>query len=127
MRLPLMGWMTLMLVASGSVQAVSPPQQPSSSSAATSPSPSIRAVLDRYCVTCHNTRSQTAGLALDAADVSRVAAGAEVWEKVVRKLRTGDMPPAGRPSPDPATAHAVASWLETELDRAAVEKPMPGT
>ena len=85
-----------------------------------------RAVLDRYCVTCHNERLRTAGLALDTADLERVAAGAQVWEKVVTKLRTGGMPPRGRPRPDPETYDTFASWLETELDRAYATRPDPG-
>src|SRR5262245_49611963 len=59
-----------------------------------------RALLDRYCVTCHNERLKTAGLALDTLDVTNVPAGAESWEKVIRKLRAGVMPPVGRPRPD---------------------------
>ncbi len=85
-----------------------------------------RALLDRYCVTCHNERLQTAGLTLDRMDVANVSAGAEVWEKVVRKLRAGAMPPVGRPRPDKATHDGFVSWLETELDRAAVAMPNPG-
>ena len=54
-----------------------------------------RAFLDQYCVGCHNQTSKTAGLMLDQLDVSRVGLKAEIWEKVVRKLRAGMMPPAG--------------------------------
>ena len=79
-----------------------------------------------YCVTCHNSRSKTAGLELDTLDANRVADGAEQWEKVVTKLRTGEMPPPGRPRPDAASAHAVAAQLERELDAAAAAKPRPG-
>ena len=89
-------------------------------------SPPSRAVIDKYCVTCHNTRIKTAGLALDALDVGRVAEHADVWEKVVRKLRTGAMPPVGRPRPDKALSDSAASWLEASLDRAALEHPNPG-
>ena len=85
-----------------------------------------RALLDQYCVTCHNERLQTAGLTLDALDVNHVAADAEVWEKVVRKLRAGAMPPAPRPRPDEATYDGFATWLETELDRAGAVDPNPG-
>ena len=67
------------------------------STAETAAATSQRALLDQYCVTCHNERLQTAGLTLDALDVTNVAADAEVWEKVVRKLRAGAMPPAPRP------------------------------
>ena len=86
----------------------------------------VRTVLDRYCVTCHNTRLRTAGLALDTMDPARVGDHAAAWEKVVRKLRTGAMPPAGRPRPDRAAYAAVASTLETALDRAADAAPNPG-
>jgi mono/diheme cytochrome c family protein len=85
-----------------------------------------RAVLDRYCVTCHNTRLQTAGLALDTVDVATPYTNAAVWERVIRKLRTGTMPPAPRPRPDQATYDAVASWLEASIDRAAAASPNPG-
>src|SRR5438034_11578535 len=59
-----------------------------------------RTLLDRYCVTCHNQKLKTAGLRLDNIDSEHVAEAAELWEKVVRKLRTGSMPPAGAPRPD---------------------------
>ena len=87
---------------------------------------SQRALLDKYCVTCHNQKLLTAGLALDKADVTNVPAGAQVWEKVVRKLGTSSMPPLGMPRPDKPTYDAFASWLENELDRAAAAKPNPG-
>ena len=101
------------------------PQQPPASAATAAVSPE-RALLDRYCVTCHNERLRTANLTLDAMDVTNVAADAEVWEKVVRKLRAGAMPPRPRPRPDPATYDRFAAWLETELDRAAAADPNPG-
>jgi len=88
--------------------------------------PAARVVLDRYCVTCHNQNLKTGGLALDTLDVSRPSANAEAWERVIRKLRAGSMPPAGRPRPDQATYSAVASSLETEIDRAAAAYPNPG-
>ena len=87
-----------------------------------------RALLDRYCVTCHNDRLRTGGLTLDAdaVDVSDVAAHAEVWEQVVRKLRAGAMPPRPRPRPAPAAYAEFRSWLEGELDAAAAADPNPG-
>src|SRR5262249_43011302 len=100
------------------------PQGPAASSAPVSTPP--RAVLDKYCVTCHNEKLHTAGLALDAMDLAHVSDHAEVWEKVVRKLRTGAMPPPGRPRPDKANYDSTASWLETELDRTAAAHPNPG-
>jgi mono/diheme cytochrome c family protein len=111
-----------LLLASVVLRAGEPaPQGPPAPAAATD-----RAVLDRYCVTCHNTRTKTAGLALDTVDVTRVAPDAETWEKVVRKLRGRMMPPPGMPRPDEATFDALATHLEGALDRAAAERPNPG-
>jgi mono/diheme cytochrome c family protein len=85
-----------------------------------------RAMLDRYCVGCHNDRLQSGGLALDAVDAGTPAGHADVWERVIQKLRTGSMPPGGRPRPSVETYHAVAQQLETALDRAAAVTPAPG-
>jgi len=85
-----------------------------------------RALLDRYCVACHNQKLKTAGVTFDTMDVANAGADAEVWEKAVRKLRAGLMPPPGRPRPDKPTYAAFASWLEGELDRAAAGHPNPG-
>ena len=89
------------------------------------PSP-LRPVLNRYCVGCHNDRLRTAGLSLQALDAVHVAESAEVWEKVIRKVRSGAMPPPGRPRPDPPVVENVLAWLETELDGAAALDPDPG-
>ncbi len=93
---------------------------------AQTPEPPPRAVLQRYCFACHNQRARTAGLALDVLDVARPGERPEAWEAVVRKLRTGAMPPAGRPRPAPAASAAVVAWLEDALDRAARADPDPG-
>lgn len=93
---------------------------------AASPPSSSSAVLTQYCVTCHNEKLKTGGLALQPAELTHAAANAELWEKVVRKLRTNAMPPAGAPRPDPATVESVASYLENELDKAAAANPNPG-
>jgi len=92
-----------------------------------------RALLDRYCVGCHNQRSKAAGqeparkLTLDDLDVTRIADHAEVWERVVRKLRAGMMPPAGARRPDKAAYDGFITWLETELDKNATPyAPPPG-
>ena len=85
-----------------------------------------RELLDRYCVTCHNGRMRTAGLALDEHDVTAVAAAPAVWETVVRKLRAGAMPPSPRPRPDAAAYDRFVGWLEAELDRHAAANPDPG-
>ena len=96
--------------------------------AASAESAEYGALIDRYCVTCHNDRLRTAGLTLDDAEVSEahVAADAELWEKVVQKLRSRTMPPPRRPRPDDDSYRAFASWLETSLDRAADAAPNPG-
>ena len=98
---------------------------PSAASAVTPPS-SHRRLLDQYCVTCHNERLKTAGLRLDQIDVSTPDVEPEVWEKVVRKLHTGIMPPANMPQPPEADRRALLTWLETELDSAAAARPNPG-
>jgi mono/diheme cytochrome c family protein len=85
-----------------------------------------RATLNQYCVTCHNERAKIAGLMLDRQDLARVADNAEVWEKVVRKVKVGMMPPQGAPKPDVRTRQALVSWLEGTLDRAAAARPNPG-
>ena len=117
------GWLTIAGGAAVDAQTAGLPQ--AAGTAASSESPQ-RALLDRYCVTCHNQRLQTGGLALDNIDVSKVAEDAEVWEKVVRKLRGGLMPPAGRPRPEKAAYDGFAAWLETEVDTAAAIDPNPG-
>jgi mono/diheme cytochrome c family protein len=86
----------------------------------------LRPMLDSYCVSCHNTRAKTGGLALDAVDTTALAANSEVWEKVIARLRAGTMPPAGRPRPDDAAAEAAADWIESEIDRAWRANPRPG-
>src|SRR5579863_2125316 len=82
-----------------------------------------RAILDQYCVTCHNQKLKTAGLLLDKMDLAHVGDQAEAWEKVVRKLRAGMMPPQGLPRPAPAAYEALTVALENELDRIAAAKP----
>ena len=91
-----------------------------------SPGAPYRAMLGRYCFTCHNERLKTAGLVLSAVDVENPVAGAEVWEKVIRKLRTRGMPPAGMPRPAEAEYDSFATYLETTLDQAAAAHPNPG-
>ena len=84
------------------------------------------AILNQYCVTCHNDRLQTAGLVIEPSGLTDVGPGAETWEKVIRKLRSGAMPPVNAPRPDAAEYDIVASFLESELDRTAVNDPDPG-
>ena len=102
-------------------------QQTAQSSTGTAEAASShRRVLDRYCVTCHNQKLKTAGLTLDEADVANPGATGEIWEKVVRKLRTSTMPPLNMSQPSIEDRTALISWLETSLDKAAVAKPNPG-
>jgi len=110
------GWA---VIGASSAQDV-PASQPAPAAAA------HKAVLDRYCVTCHNQRTKASDLALDTVDIARPSANAQVWEDVVRKLRTRSMPPQGMPRPDEATYVAMTTFLETELDRASAASPNPG-
>jgi cytochrome c5 len=88
---------------------------------------SQRALLDQYCVTCHNEKLKTANLLLDQLDLAHLGDHAEVGEKVVRKLRAGMMPPKGMKRPDAAALDSLVRWMEGELDRAAVTNvPAPG-
>ncbi len=86
----------------------------------------VRAALERYCTACHNEKAKTAGLVLEAASADSVSRRPELWEKVVRKLRTRYMPPAGLPRPDERTYDSVVSTLENLLDRAAAAHLNPG-
>jgi hypothetical protein len=85
-----------------------------------------KAALDQYCITCHNARLKTGGLTLEGLDVDHVAADAATWEKVVTKLRLRVMPPLGARRPDEATYDQLTTWLEGQLDAAALARPNPG-
>ncbi len=85
-----------------------------------------RAFVNKNCTACHNDQAKTGGLSLSGSDLDTVGPHAEIWEKVLLKVRTGQMPPAGRPRPDAAEQKKVISYLETELDRAAASNPNPG-
>jgi hypothetical protein len=85
-----------------------------------------RAMLDKYCVTCHNSKTKIAGLTLDTADLNNVPNNAEMWEKVIKKLRTGAMPPLGMPKPEKANVDEFLTWLEGSIDKAYALNPNPG-
>jgi mono/diheme cytochrome c family protein len=88
--------------------------------------PDYRALINQYCVTCHNEKTKVGGLALDSAGLDNIPANADIWEKVIRKVRVGMMPPQGFPGPDAPTREALVSFLQTTLDRAAAAHPNPG-
>jgi mono/diheme cytochrome c family protein len=84
------------------------------------------AVIKTYCVTCHGDKTRSGGLSLEGADLTNIPNGAETWEKVIRKVRAGMMPPPGARRPEAPQLDAFAGFLETSLDRAAAAKPRPG-
>jgi mono/diheme cytochrome c family protein len=84
------------------------------------------AFFNQYCVTCHNPTAKTAGLVIDPTSLSNVPSHPELWEKVIRKLRSGTMPPSSAPRPAQTSYDAAAGFLETEVDRAAAAKPQAG-
>jgi hypothetical protein len=113
---PLRGWMAaLLLIVTIGIDAYG--QQPAGP----------QAVLNQYCVTCHNQRSKTADLTLDTMDIGNVGKDAAVWERVVRKVRTGMMPPSGARRPDRTVLDGLAAELEKRLDTAAAASPNVGT
>ncbi len=85
-----------------------------------------RALIDKYCVTCHNQRVKTAGLALDTADLANIPAQSDIWEKVIRKVRAGMMPPSSAAQPEKAQLDVLSTLLETSLDKWAAAHPNPG-
>ena len=85
-----------------------------------------RGLLQQYCIGCHNDRTRSAGLSLAALDPADPAADAATFEKVILKLRSGMMPPEGRPRPDHATLDAFVGDLEARIDAAAEVAPSPG-
>ncbi len=102
----------------GSAQGTTPP-------AAAAPA-SHAALVKTYCATCHSDRTRSGELSLEHADLADIPRNAELWEKVIRKVRAGMMPPAGMPRPDAATLDAFVTHIETTIDRAAAAHPKPG-
>ncbi len=110
----------------GGLQAAGPQAQSATAAASRSPQ---RTLFNRYCLTCHNQTQSARGtvpVAFEHLDLANIGADAQIWEQVVRKMRAGVMPPAGRPRPDVRASEGFVSWLETELDAAAVARPNPG-
>jgi len=102
---------------------VAAPAQQSPAESAASPN---AALLNKYCVTCHSDARRTGGLSLEHADLADVPKGAETWEKLIRKVSVGMMPPPGMPRPARAQLDDLAGYFEASLDRSAAEKPRPG-
>ena len=122
---------TILLAATVLLVALAGPEGPalraqSQSANPKGPALTAQGTIDRYCVTCHNARMKTGGLVLEALPVDNAARETQTWEKVVRKVRTGMMPPAGAPRPDRATLDSLAAAVETTIDRAAATAPNPG-
>jgi hypothetical protein len=106
----------------------SPAARPGSASAGPGPaatSPHLFLV-DEYCIACHDEDKKKGDLALDTIAGQDIAKHADIWEKVVRKLRARQMPPVGKERPDDATYEAAIASLVTSLDRAAAAAPNPG-
>jgi mono/diheme cytochrome c family protein len=99
---------------------------PASIADSNSAAAAAQAMLKTYCASCHGARLKSGGLSFDDLDVANAPAHADVWERVVRKLRAGTMPPAGRPRPDEPTRARFVSFVEAAIDRAAALDPNPG-
>ena len=102
-----------------SVQVKVSAQQSNAAHEGPPPTSSQRQFLDRYCVSCHNEKLKTGGLSLVQVDLSKPGAQSELWEKVLRKLHTGVMPPPNMPQPPEADRLALVKWLQSSLDAAA--------
>ena len=89
--------------------------------------PDAQTLLDEYCIACHNADEYAGNLALDVKDVDEVGLDPATWERVVKKLRTGMMPPSGEPRPERAMLDGFAATLESRLDAHAAAHPNPGT
>ena len=117
-------WMAGLLAVGGFVSTLGAQQE--SSGASPSPVAAPRALVNNYCLTCHNNRAKAAGLELDTISARALDENPEVWEKVVRKLRSRQMPPVGVRRPDEATYEAALASLEASLDGLAAAHPNPG-
>ena len=124
-KLPLAGCAALLSIGLGVYAQTAAPQKPAVTPVASATAE--HALFDQYCFDCHSGNGAEAGMHLDKLDTANVEKDAEKWEKVVRKLRAGMMPPSGMPRPDRAGYEGMIEWLENELDRHAVTNlPPPG-
>src|SRR5215468_9047058 len=95
----------------------------SSSRAQRANTPAQRALIEENCVVCHNQKSKTAGVSLQGLNFDNVGDNSALWERVLRKVRRGQMPPPGAPRPEAPDVTAFVNWLEGALDRAARINP----
>jgi mono/diheme cytochrome c family protein len=116
--------LTVVLIAGGLVALHA--QQPQPAGERPSVASPQRAIINQYCVGCHNDKLKTGGLSLDSVNVENPHQNPEVWEKVVHKLRARYMPPAGLPRPDEKAYQSLVSYLETSLDQLSASNPIPG-
>ncbi|MCL4794232.1 MAG: DUF1592 domain-containing protein [Bryobacteraceae bacterium] len=87
----------------------------------------VRPYLKRYCMACHQERLKTAGVVVDQlVSADSIGAHGELWEKIIRKMRTGEMPPPGAARPAAPLTHGIVELVSNELDRLAAERPDPG-
>src|SRR5438477_9504132 len=114
------------VVCLASATAIAGPPRQSNDAVPPAAKPDFPRVIRQYCVTCHNERLKTGGLLLDRLDFTNLPGAADTWEKVIRKLRAGMMPPPGAPRPDQVTADGLLAWVAAPLDREAVSHPNPG-
>src|SRR5688572_15324610 len=126
-------WIVAVAFTAGDAQVRSGGSAPPAPQRAAAPAPQVTrsqppgvdaAFLKQYCITCHNERTKAnfGGLAIDSLDATRIGAHAEKWEKIVRKIKTGMMPPSGAPRPSREALDAFAATLETQLDAASDPK-----
>jgi mono/diheme cytochrome c family protein len=108
------------------IEAQAPPVRLAADNGAARSGQTQRVLLDQYCVTCHNNRLKTANLSLEGLDMAAAGDHPELWEKVVRKLRAGVMPPPGLRRPSLAEYEGLRDWLESEIDRRAASRVNPG-
>lgn len=118
----LVAGMATMCAVPGYGQSAGPQRQ----TAAAAGSAAQRALLDQYCVTCHNDQTRRANPSLEKLDLATAGDHPELWEKVVRKLRAGVMPPPGIRRPALPEYEGLRDWLETEIDRKAAGRGTPG-
>lgn len=118
-------WLGTMARAGADAAKAAPGPQAAPAASRVTPPPS-KAFFDQHCIACHNDRARTGGLSLSGADPAEAAKDPELWETVLLKLHTGQMPPASRPRPDPAAMQSVIAALESTLDAAAAAHPQPG-